>query len=252
MSDTTPQPKSVALLAALTPKQRAFVKHYVACNFNATEAAARAGYSGSRATLAVTGHDLLRNPKIRAAVEALLTEQAMGPGEVVARLTAHARGDMSDFLRIDEEDVTVHTSIGLAASGEEDGLVATAISTIEGELPKDGKPRQAVEIRIERVTRAVARLDLEAAGAAGKLSLVKKYTIDKDGKVTIELYDAQAALVKLGEAHGIFRDRIADNLDALAAAARSLDQKLMAGAGPGPAGDVPAPPDGAGEGGSAA
>lgn len=30
------------------------------------EAAARAGYIGSRPTLAVTGHEILRNPKIRA------------------------------------------------------------------------------------------------------------------------------------------------------------------------------------------
>ncbi len=252
MSDTTAQPKSVALLAALRSKQRAFVKHYVACGFNATEAATRAGYKGSRVVLASIGYENLRKPEIRAAVEALLAEQAMPPSEVVARLTAHARGDMSDFLRIDEEEVTVHTSIGLAVPEEHDALVATTISTLEGEAPKDGKHRQAVEIRIERVTRSVARLDLEAAGAAGKLSLIKKYTVDKDGKVTIELYDAQAALVKLGEAHGIFRDRIADNLDALAAAARSLDQKLMAGAGSGPAGGVPAPPDGAGEGGPAA
>ncbi len=46
---------------ALTAKQQRFVDAYAG---NATEAARLAGYTGSDAVLAVTGHDLLRNPKI--------------------------------------------------------------------------------------------------------------------------------------------------------------------------------------------
>lgn len=52
---------------ALTPKQQAFVEAYAG---NGTEAARLAGYSGSDAVLAVTAHDLLRNPKVAAALEA--------------------------------------------------------------------------------------------------------------------------------------------------------------------------------------
>ena len=49
-------------------------------------------------------------------------------------------------------------------------------------------------------------LDLKKAAQADRLHLVKKYTKTKQG-VTIELYDAQAALVKLGEHHRLFVQR---------------------------------------------
>lgn len=72
-------------------------------------------------------------------------------------------------------------------------------------------------------------LDLKKALAADRLHLVKRYSKTKQG-VSIELYDAQAALIKLGEAAGVFRDRSADSLEQLAAAAeaarRALDRKL--------------------------
>lgn len=49
----------------LTPKQRKFIEAY---SGNATEAARLAGYSGDDNVLGVTGHDLLRNPKIAHAI----------------------------------------------------------------------------------------------------------------------------------------------------------------------------------------
>lgn len=198
MSEPTPSPKSAELLAKLEPKQQRFARFYV-LSLNGADAARRAGYSSKTARQAASEN--LSKPDIREAIEALLAEQSMPKSEVLARLTAMARGDMADFLQI--------TDTG-------------------------------------------AKLDLQGAREAGVLGLVKKLTEDKEGKITIELYDAQAALVKLGEAHGVFRDRIADNLDVIATAARSLDQKLMADLGPGPAGGVPAPADGPGEGGPAA
>lgn len=45
----------------LTVKQRKFIEVY---NGNATDAARQAGYSGNDNALGVTGHELLRNPKI--------------------------------------------------------------------------------------------------------------------------------------------------------------------------------------------
>lgn len=138
----------------LTDKQRLFVDHYVAC-LNATEAAARAGYQGSRATLAVTGHENLRNPKIRAAVDAALTDSAMPASEVLARLTDQARASL-------------------------DGLFSPRGTGIT--------------------------LDLAAAQRAGLLHLVKKYT-KTDRSVSVEIYDAQAALIHLGKVHRLFVER---------------------------------------------
>jgi hypothetical protein len=60
---------------ALTAKQQAFVEAY--CG-NATEAARKAGYKGTDATLSVTGHQLLRNPKVRAAIEARRAPESAG------------------------------------------------------------------------------------------------------------------------------------------------------------------------------
>lgn len=51
-----------------------------------------------------------------------------------------------------------------------------------------------------------ASINLEQAKELGKLGLVKKYRVDKDGNVTLELYSAQIALDMLAKAHGIYQE----------------------------------------------
>lgn len=53
------------------------------------------------------------------------------------------------------------------------------------------------------------KLDLLKAKASGKIKLIKKLSPTKDG-IGIEMYDAQAALDKLGRHHGIFTDKAND------------------------------------------
>ncbi len=53
-----------------------------------------------------------------------------------------------------------------------------------------------------------ARIDLEKARKAGKLRLVKRLAETKYG-LAIELYDAQAAMVQIGRARGMFVDKTA-------------------------------------------
>lgn len=53
-----------------------------------------------------------------------------------------------------------------------------------------------------------ARLDIRKAKERGKLHLVKKFSKGKNG-TSIELHDAQAALVQLGRYHGLFVDKLA-------------------------------------------
>ena len=50
-------------------------------------------------------------------------------------------------------------------------------------------------------------LDLPRMEEEGKLHLIKKYKVTKQGGTEIELYDAQGALNQLGKAHGLFVDR---------------------------------------------
>lgn len=54
---------------------------------------------------------------------------------------------------------------------------------------------------------SAVRLDLKKAIKAGKFHLVKKYSNTRQG-VSVELYDAQAALVHIGKHHGLFVDRV--------------------------------------------
>ena len=54
-----------------------------------------------------------------------------------------------------------------------------------------------------------AIVDLDKARKAGKLHLLKKFKEDKDGNITVELHDPQAALVHLGRYHGLFLDKTA-------------------------------------------
>lgn len=54
-------------------------------------------------------------------------------------------------------------------------------------------------------------LDLQGAARKKKLHLVKKFTrrdTDSGTHISIELYDAQAALIQLGKHHGLFKDVI--------------------------------------------
>jgi phage terminase small subunit len=181
----------------LTAKQRAFVEAYLDC-LNATEAARRAKYAHPN----TQGPRLLVHVGIRAEIEAGFRERTLPKDEVLARLTAHARGDMGDFLRVDEEEITLSWSL-LRPAVNDDGEVDVAGVSLDLAMRDQVKPTDLI-LKTETITRSVARLDLVAAGRAGKLHLVKKYSVDKDGRVSIELYDAQTALAKLGEYYKVF------------------------------------------------
>lgn len=83
---------------ALNNKQRAFIAEYLK-DFNATQAALRAGYSPK--TARAIGSALLTKVDIASAISDEIAERAMGPDEVLQRLAEHARGDMGDFIDIE-------------------------------------------------------------------------------------------------------------------------------------------------------
>jgi hypothetical protein len=78
----------------------AFAKAYIECGGNGTEAAHRAGYSGSRASLARTANRLLRENDVQHYLTAHIRSQ-IDAREVVARLTSIARGSIGYFIVID-------------------------------------------------------------------------------------------------------------------------------------------------------
>lgn len=87
--------------STLTDKQQAFIRAYCANGFNGVRAARTAGYSGSYSVLCVTAHDNLSNPKIRVEIDKHFKAIAMGPEEVISRLTEIARSDLTDILNKD-------------------------------------------------------------------------------------------------------------------------------------------------------
>lgn len=148
----------------LTDKQELFVKHYIA-TLNATEAARLAGYGGDYSTLKSIGYENLTKPYLRKAIDNHLKAKTMGADEVLARLDAHARIDMGDFLG-------------------EDSFSSNTVNL-----------KQAKEKGLSHLIKKVKQ---------------RVVTTDETQYETFEfeLHDAQAALVHLGKAYGLFKQEI--------------------------------------------
>lgn len=149
----------------ITPRQRAFVEAYLT-TWNASEAARRAGYSAK--TAGEIGYENLKKPEIQAEIDSHLTEMGMTAAEVLARLTAHARGDVSHFLVQRGDEVAIDLS----------GADAQA------HLYLIKKVRQRRRILRQRDGSEIEEIEME-----------------------LELHDPQAALVQLGRFHKLFVDR---------------------------------------------
>lgn len=115
----------------------------------------------------VAAHRLLINDKVREAVEKRLAELAMGKDEVLRRLAEQARGSLTPFLVYD--------------------------------------PSRPGKVRIDLSTP-----DAQLAYATLKKVKIKTVVLGEDAvqeTVEVELIDAQAALVHLGKAHGLFVEK---------------------------------------------
>lgn len=85
---------------ALTNKQRAFVEHYLGdAQWNATEAASRAGYSGDRRALAVRGAENVRNRNVQVYIRQRLEEMGASTEELVQLWLMRIRADISPFVK---------------------------------------------------------------------------------------------------------------------------------------------------------
>jgi phage terminase small subunit len=84
-------------MSGLSNKRRAFAVQYLK-DFNATQAAIRAGYSPK--TAYSIGQRLLNFVEVAEAIKIGIAELSMGADEVLLRLAEHARGNMGDFLDI--------------------------------------------------------------------------------------------------------------------------------------------------------
>lgn len=114
------------------------------------------------------GPALVKLGLIAEAVEARLKEMAMGADEVLARLAEQARGDIRMFLDI-----------------------------APGQPAQEGAPAEP--------SGALCGFDF---GPGKPLHLLKKITLSDRGNISVEMYDAQAALQLIGRHLKLFTDRI--------------------------------------------
>lgn len=89
----------------LTDKQKRFVEEYT-IDFNAAQAAARAGYSLDSARF--IGYENLTKPYIKEAIDQRVHVLSMSADEAMIRMTNIARGSFRPFLHVSEgQDVSV-------------------------------------------------------------------------------------------------------------------------------------------------
>lgn len=82
-------------LAALTSKQRRFLAEYLR-DFNATQAAIRAGYSAD--TARQQGSRLLTNVNISAVISRVLAEQTLSTNQILFKLSLTAQSSIEPFV----------------------------------------------------------------------------------------------------------------------------------------------------------
>ena len=172
----------------LTRKQQIFVMEYLNC-WNASEAARRAGYSEKTANS--IGQENLTKPDIAAEIERLIAERGVKPPEVLDRLGGHARANIGDFFK-----ESFRWSRWPLPTDE-------IIEEREENDPATGKT-----FKVYKCRRLV--FDVEKMRDPQYAYLIRKFSDTKNG-LSIELYDAQAALEKLGKALGVLRDNVTVN-----------------------------------------
>lgn len=152
-----------------------FVEYYIQ-SWNATEAARKAGYNGSYATLRSIGSQNLTKLNIKAEISKRLEETIMESNEVLNRLGEMAKGfDISEYTELKDTYA----------------------------VNKEGK---------EYLSGVALWLDLDAMKRDGFSHLIKK--IKSTGKgIEIEWHDQMAALVHLGKHYQLFTDKLDINTD---------------------------------------
>lgn len=249
MPDVTPaEPLTFAqALEALRGKARAFVLAYLTdpkTRFNATQSALKAGYSEK--TAYSIGHENLRKPEIRLAINLALEEAGMSPQMALARLEEHASATLEEFLSfrtwkyrpsVEMPRWEARDWLELEISKREGMLLEMLSSPRSGEAQMKPDPDAERELRndisylrrsLERINtpdksgklddletvgipgneveEVKAHLDLEKARQAGKLHLLRKLKWGQHGP-EVELHPVQEALVTVLRKHGALVER---------------------------------------------
>lgn len=159
--------------AKLKAQRQAFVEHYLE-TWNASEAARRAGYS--KKTARQQGSRLLTNVDIRRQIEARLTDIAMGPNEVLARLTEMATSSMEDFVNPDKLGVRI---VDLKRAAERGKLhLVKKVSETQHGLAVELHDQQAALVQLGRHYGLFVDRQEQTGKAGGPISIKVVYGDD--------------------------------------------------------------------------
>ena len=159
----------------LNLKERLFIEFYLGkANGNATEAARLAGYTWPDKQ----GPRLVGKSRVRAAIDARVSEVAMSAEEVLSRLSELAAGDLGEFIHVD---------------GEGGFRFDLQKAKRLGKLHLLKKLRNKVETRREK-------RGVDDQGVPIIETVVTEH-------IEIELHDPESPLEKLGRYHGLWKDR---------------------------------------------
>lgn len=222
--------KTAAGDVKLTTKQRRFCEEYLK-DFNATQAAKRAGYA--KGTAYSMGSENLRKPEIKSFLNDQLDNLSMEAGEISMRYTNIGRGNMSDYMVKKLVPYTPKIKAGLAEVIErlreefdfEDDY-ALRINLEDDELVAHMRSQEAKRRTIIRYEMELERNPLAFRIIAGETVMVEKAELDivkimedkqrgviKSYKSTmygpqVDLYPADVALGQLAKIRGMMVEKV--------------------------------------------
>ena len=166
----------------LTGKQRAFVLEY-AKDFNATQAAIRAGYS--QKTAYATGWENLRKPEIQSAVEAEFRRRSVSVDEIVARLFEQATANVGDFIVVNPDGDRIAFSPEMLKE--------------HGRLVKRVRAKTTVKFDSKGDQIEYTTLELELYDAQKALEILGKHLGMISGRLEVSWRDEMTEAIKRGE-----------------------------------------------------
>lgn len=159
------------MMAGLSPKQEAFVEHYLT-SWNASDAARRARYGQPQSQ----GPRLLQNVEIQARIEERLAELKMGADEVLSRLREQARNEFVSCVRIDPESGAANLDLrALEKAGKLHLIKGIKYDRRGNQVIEWADPQTALELLGRH-----HRLFAEGLHLTGSLELTKAYGGDFD------------------------------------------------------------------------
>lgn len=212
---------------ALTDKQVRFCEEYLV-DYNATQAAVRAGYS--KKTAGSIGHENLTKPEIREFIDKKLVELSLSAGETTKLISDIARSSLNEYFTIREVVRTPQIVIPLKQaikklkeeiedankfiqrSGISDTETLQQFSAqqemrrleiLRHEIELERNPGATILASGKPVLEKVAELDMARLVEDKKAGRIKSVKPTEFG-LNVELYPADGALRDLARIHGLF------------------------------------------------